>query len=87
MDRLRFISHAKAAGFSLDDINQLLLLKDDPKETCKSIYAHAQKKRSELDTKIRNLTEMRDTLSELLIKCGGEGPLSDCPILDSFDQP
>ncbi len=86
LDRLKFISRAKSAGFSLDDISQLLTLKDNPQETCKSVYAHAQKKRSELETKIRDLTEMRETLSALLAKCSGEGPLSECPILDSFDR-
>lgn len=86
LDRLNFISRAKTAGFTLDDIRQLLVLRDNPEATCMAVNDHARQKLSELDHKIQALVSMRDTLSNLLARCSGAGPLSECPILGSFER-
>ena len=38
LDRIAFITHAKSAGFSRDDIGQLLAIRDNPEATCATVY-------------------------------------------------
>jgi len=84
-ERLALISRAKSAGFSLNDIGHLLTLRDNPEATCTTVYTHAVEKLAELESKISELEIMRKTLASLIDRCGGQGPIARCPILDSFD--
>ena len=80
--RLRFIRQAQAAGFTLDEIKELLDL--DAGEDRIRVRELAQARIQALDEKIEHLTLARDALKRLAEECGGEtgGP---CPILASFN--
>ncbi len=85
VDRLNFIRKAQAAGFSLDEIRLLLELKFDPVSTCGDVSAVVQSKLNDIDSKIRALYAMRESLVVLLNNCpGGEVTSEICPILESF---
>jgi MerR family transcriptional regulator, copper efflux regulator len=77
--RVRFIKRAQELGFSLNDIKELLSLRADPEAGC------AEVKMKDIDAKISALTAMKYALSTLVTECSGEGPLSDCPILESLE--
>lgn len=83
--RLAFVTRAKLAGFTLDDIRRLLTIRDNPDETCDSVYTHAVQKHDDLVAKIGQLETMRQTLTALTERCSGGGPLAGCPILGSLD--
>lgn len=80
--RLRFIRQAQAAGFTLDEIGELLAL--DAGEDRSRARALARSRIAALDGKIAELRQARDALERLANECGrgGSGP---CPILSSFD--
>ncbi len=85
VDRLNFIRKAQTAGFSLDEIRSLLSLKFDPISTCGDVSAMVQQKITDIDEKIQALIAMRESLVVLLDDCpGGEVPVEECPILESF---
>ena len=84
--RIRFIRHAQELGFSLREIRELLELRIDPEVSCADVKAKAVAKVAEVDEKIESLTRMRDTLLDITRSCAGEGPTSDCPILDAIDD-
>jgi MerR family mercuric resistance operon transcriptional regulator len=79
--RLRFIRQAQAAGFTLEEIAELLAL--DAGEDRSRARALAAKRIEALDAKIAELQRARDSLQRLAAACGagGKGP---CPILESF---
>ncbi len=80
--RLRFIRSAQAAGFTLDQIGELLALDaTDDRARAREI---ARERIVALDAKIVELTVARDALTKLARECGagGEGP---CPILAAFE--
>jgi MerR family mercuric resistance operon transcriptional regulator len=81
--RLRFIRQAKAAGFTLEEIKELLDL--DASEDRSRARELANDRVAELDAKIAELKRARDALRRLAKECGSQrdGP---CPILASFDQ-
>jgi MerR family copper efflux transcriptional regulator len=88
--RLRFIRRAKALGFSLDDIAELLQLTQDGQDRSQ-VRSLAQRHAAELQRRIGELQAMHDMLSHHLQHCSGRGPVKGCPIVaalggeDSFE--
>jgi len=80
-DRLRFIRRAKALGFSLDEITELLQL-NAGKGTRASVRKLAQRRLDDLNQKLAEMTAIRDALSHLIKRCSGDGPVSGCPIIE-----
>lgn len=84
VQRLRFIKRAQQLGFTLKDIHELLALWEDPDAGSSSVKAKALSKVAEIDTKLRDLQEMKDKLVKLSRTCSGKGQARECPILLSF---
>lgn len=84
--RLRFIKKAKEVGFSLKEINDLLSLRLDMDATCEDIRIRAAAKISDIEQKIAALQRMKQALTDLTAACRGDGPVSECPILQSFEE-
>ncbi|RME16440.1 MAG: Cu(I)-responsive transcriptional regulator [Alphaproteobacteria bacterium] len=80
---LAFVARARALGFSIEDCHALLALYQDKSRASADVKAIAQRHLDEIEAKIRDLSEMRDTLSELVLACRGNHR-PDCPILASM---
>ena len=82
--RLRFIRSAQAAGFTLNEIGELIAL--DASDDRARARELAQARVAAIDEKIAELREARDALSGLASDCARKrgGP---CPILKAFDRP
>ena len=80
--RLRFIKQAQTAGFTLEEIRQLLDL--DATDDRPRARELAKERIKALDSKIAELKSARDSLQRLARECGG-GSSGPCPILASFD--
>ena len=80
--RLRFIRQAQAAGFTLEQIKELLDL--DASEDRARARELAKERVAALDGKIAELQRARDALQRLASECGSGRP-GPCPILQSFD--
>ena len=81
--RLRFIRSAQAAGFTLNEIKELLDL--DASDDRARARALAQARVAALDERIEELRRARDALAALASACAskGRGP---CPILTAFER-
>jgi DNA-binding transcriptional MerR regulator len=64
-DRLRFIAKAKAIGFTLREIGQILALRDGGNEPCPYLGELLARKLAAIDTQIRLLRELRAELLAL----------------------
>ncbi len=80
--RLKFIRAAQGAGFTLEQIHELLAL--DATDDRPRARALASERVQALDQKIAELTAARDALARLARSCasGSRGP---CPILKAFE--
>lgn len=83
--RIQFIKRAKELGFSLKEITELLSLRVDPETTCGEVKQRAEAKIADIDTKLRDLRRMKAALVQLAATCSGQGPTSQCPILDALE--
>jgi Zn(II)-responsive transcriptional regulator len=85
--RLRFIRHAQALGFSLDEVAELLSLSNRPTESAAEVKRLAQAKIDDIDSRIRDLERVRSALSELEGRCPGHaGTTAECPILAALNR-
>ena len=82
--RLRFIRSAQAAGFTLEQIGELLALDATDDRARARQLAHEQM--AALDAKIAELEQARASLRRLSSECGS-GSAGPCPILTAFDSP
>ena len=83
---VRVIREAQCLGFSLNEVEELLMLRADPETNCVDVRERAQAKLNEVNDKIVRLSEIQSVLENLIQKCGGEGPASSCcPILDALN--
>jgi MerR family mercuric resistance operon transcriptional regulator len=80
--RLRFIKAAQGAGFTLEEIGQLLAL--DATDDRARARELARARVSALDEKIRELQAARDALRRLAQVCE-QGTTRLCPILTAFE--
>jgi MerR family copper efflux transcriptional regulator len=80
---LRFIRRARKLGFPLERIAELLSLWQNKARASGDVKRVALDHVTELDERIRELTEMRDTLATLAACCHGDDR-PDCPILHTL---
>lgn len=82
--RLRFIRRAKALGFTLEEIRELLAL--GSRESIAEIKRAAETKLEDLDRRLSELQRIRQGLCELVAACPGHGRAEACPILKALTQ-
>ena len=82
MRRLRFIRAAQAAGFTLDEIAEVLLLDAcDDRARAREL---ATARIAALDAKLAELGAARAALARLAAECG-RGGSDPCPIIAAFE--
>ncbi|CAJ0808594.1 ISL3 family transposase ISStma11 [Ralstonia psammae] len=80
--RVRFIKRAQAIGFTLDEINTLLLL--DAASVCCETHALAVRKLDLIERKMTDLAAMAEVLMGLVRQCEARDDLETCPIIDAL---
>src|SRR5260370_30755664 len=82
--RVRFIERAQELGFSLKEIKELLALRIAPGSTRADVRKRAEAKIAHIDAKVEHLRAMKKSLVRLTEACCGNGPASECPILENL---
>lgn len=81
--RLDFIAKARQVGFCLEQIKELLSLQDNPQRQSCKVKALTSAHIDELDAKIHQLQQMKQTLQTWHDACHGD-ERADCAILQSL---
>lgn len=84
--QLRFIRRAKALGFTLEEIRDLLALSADRQRGVKAVKQRAEERLAAIETRIAELQRVRDGLVELVASCPGHGAPEQCPILRALND-
>jgi DNA-binding transcriptional MerR regulator len=80
--RLRFIRRAKALGFSLAEVRELLALSS--RRDVATVKRRAQDKLAAVEARLAELQRVRDALAGLIVACPGHGRAEECPILKAL---
>lgn len=83
---LRFIRQARRLGFLVEDIRRLLALWHDRSRASAEVKSIALEHVADLDRRIEELTDMRNTLAHLAAHCHGDDR-PDCPIIERLADP
>ena len=84
--RLHFIQRAKAMGFTLKEIGELLAIKLTTSKPCEQVRAEAKNKLQQVEIKISELMQFRKALQTLIRTCSRKKNDDHCPILDALEQ-
>lgn len=69
LERLSFITQAKALGLNLDEIKELLMLQDGRQFSCQEVYDCLLKKVQQIEETINKLQTLKAQLTPLLDQC------------------
>ena len=84
--RLRFIRHAQALGFTLQEVQELLALRIRHASACDAVQRQTRQKIELVEQRIRDLRRIRRTLERLVAACAARRPTDDCPILEGMED-
>lgn len=74
IDRLEFIRHAQTAGFSLEEIRQVLAISDRGRPPCEHVADLIDRHLTDLEERIRELTDTRRRLRHLAKRAADQDP-------------
>lgn len=88
VERLAFIVRAKSLGLTLEEIKDILALKDERSLTCRVVHARLSQKLQAIEETIRQLQSLHDELVPLVERCAEQlqKPDQDCVVFDQFDR-
>jgi MerR family mercuric resistance operon transcriptional regulator len=81
---VRFIKRAQDLGFTLDEVEELLKLRNDQRRDRARIGAIAERRVRQIDQKVAELRAMKKALTRLL-HCCHQGSTLECPIIEALD--
>jgi len=85
--RLAFILRVKSLGLTLEEIKEILQLKDGRSLTCQAVYERLNEKLTEIREKIDKFQALHDELSPLVKRCQTriDSP-RECVVLDEWES-
>ncbi len=83
---IRFIKRAQDLGFTLKEVEELLVLRSARGRECSRVQRLASAKLTDVDEKITQLRAIRRAISTLVESCASRGESLDCPIPEALDD-
>lgn len=83
---VRFIRNAHELGFTLEEISELIALRENRSRSDEDVRQLATRKIEAMDRRIHQLTQMKNELAALVERCGPTRCKDDCVIIDAFDE-
>lgn len=85
LKRLTFIRRARALGFSIVQVRELMTMADASGRSCEAITTIAREHLAAVDEKLADLTALRQQLSQLVDQCES-GSIAECRILEALSR-
>ena len=83
--RLRFIKRARQLGFSLEEIGELLNLREQGDAVCERVHEMARSRIVQLNRRIRELQAAQRSLEALLDDCDADVGADPCAVLTDLE--
>lgn len=85
LSQLQFIRHARALGFDLSTIRELLTLARDPEADCREADRIASRHLERVESHIASLQRLADELRTLVKQCRGQR-IAECRIIEALNH-
>ncbi|WP_346836866.1 MerR family DNA-binding protein [Microbulbifer sp. SAOS-129_SWC] len=85
LEALRFIQRARATGFAVEEVRELLDLYRDPARRSRDAKQLVEEKLQHIEAQLNTLEQMRDSLRTLSSHCAGDDS-PQCAILDGLSR-
>lgn len=85
--RLAFIRRAKALGFTLKEIRELLELRTDSETACLIVEEKGGRALNRIEERAWSLRQMQRALRELLAQCRADRSKGNCPMIEALEAP
>lgn len=86
VERLSFIRHCRALDMTLDEIRNLLKLRDTPEENCEAVNLLLEEHIGHVHRRIEELQTLEAQLHQLRRQCQVSQAARDCGILQSLSS-
>lgn len=83
--RLAFIRHARELGFDVEAIRTLLVLQDNPDQSCTEADTIAKAHLAEVEKRIASLTALRGELQRMIEECAC-GRVAECRVIETLAE-
>ncbi len=83
LKRLNFVRRARALGFTLNEVRDLLRLVDGADYTCAEVEALTLAHLDDVHRKIADLRKLERVLKDMAAQCDG-GTVPDCPVIEAL---
>ncbi len=84
VERVRFVKRTQELGFSLNEAQDLLGLREMTRAKSDRVRRVVLAKLEEVDHKIRDLEAIKRSLTELVDACDGQKTIASCSIIESL---
>lgn len=81
--RLAFIRHARELGFEIEAIRTLLMLQDDPNQSCARADEIATLRLADVEKRIASLRALRRELRNMVDECA-RGRVGECRVIETL---
>ena len=82
---LTFVRRARGLGFSMAQVRELLALSDHDEKPCEDVDQLVLQQLSDVDSKIADLTTLREELAQLSRSCQSDR-IGECRIVESLGR-
>lgn len=86
LERLTFVRRARALGFTLEQIRDLLGMAEEKGRDCCAVDEIARSHLAEVERKVADLSRLAGELKRVLRQCSG-GQIKDCRIIEALSNP
>lgn len=83
--RLNFVRHARALGFEVDAVRELLAMSDRPDQSCAEVDEMARRHIAGIDRRIAHLKTLRAELQRTVDECG-HGRVCECRVIETLAE-
>jgi len=84
VERLKFIRNCRALDMTHDEIRALFVLSEQPANDCAGVNNLLDEHIAHVDIRIAELTQLKEQLGELRLRCQHEQSMDACGILKGF---
>ncbi len=86
LKRLRFVRMAQTSGFTLEDVNLLLQLRDGTGNSCGEVEGVVEKRLEKITAHLKELSRVHKVLRSTLLWCRNPRVKGRCRVLDDLDE-